>query len=127
MVAHTVVFRVPQWRNDENLARLSERVRMVPLPPRTEHDLRAEAREVRLLEGNGNHCDYLVHLALVTKLPDAEIARYYEFVTVEGVDGAKLSGTVYVNPSGSWREGFKGVIVEFFDGGHEAGFDLRCH
>jgi hypothetical protein len=127
IVAYTSVFEIPEWRNDEKLARLQERVSMLPLPPDTESDLRASASEVGLLAGNGNHCDYLVHLALVTKLPDAEIARHYQSVTVEGVDGGELSGTVYVSPSGSWRAGFKSVIVEFFDGGHEAGFDLRCH
>ncbi|MGP4103474.1 hypothetical protein [Nonomuraea sp. KM90] len=128
IVAYTLVFDVSQWRNDEKLARLHERVSMLSLPPDTEHDLRAEASVVGLLSGNSNHCDYLVHLALVTKLSDAEIARYYESVTVEGIEGGELSGTVYVNPSGSWRgDGSKDVIVEFFDGGHEAGFDMRCH
>ncbi|UBU11162.1 hypothetical protein [Nonomuraea gerenzanensis] len=48
-------------------------------------------------------------------------------MALEGVEGAELSGTVYVNPSGSWRDGYKGVIVRFFDGPHEAGFDRRCH
>ncbi|WP_043629140.1 hypothetical protein [Nonomuraea candida] len=32
------------------------------------------------------------------------------------------------SPRGSWRaDGSRDVIVEFFDGGHEAGIDLRCH
>ncbi|MEO3808471.1 hypothetical protein ABGB17_05655 [Sphaerisporangium sp. B11E5] len=123
-----LVFEVPQRRNDERLAGLRERVSRLSLPPETKHDLRAEASMVGLLVANSNHCDYLVHLALVTKLPDAEIARYYESVTVEGIEGGKLSGTVYVNPSGSLRgNGFKEVIVEFFDGGHAPGFDWRCH
>ncbi|WP_061297666.1 hypothetical protein [Herbidospora cretacea] len=127
IVACTLVFVVPQWRNNEKLARLHERVSMLSLPPDTEHDLRAEASVVGLLSGNSNHCDYLVHLALITKLPDAELVRHYESVTVEGIEGEALSGTVYVSPSGSWRgDGSKEVIVEFFDGGHEAGSDLRC-
>ncbi|MEV4573707.1 hypothetical protein AB0K16_10620 [Nonomuraea jabiensis] len=46
---------------------------------------------------------------------------------VEGVEGSPLSGTVYVKPGESWRKGFKGVIVAFFDGGYEPGFDMRCH
>ncbi|MEV0830402.1 hypothetical protein [Nonomuraea rubra] len=128
IAAYTLVFDVAQWRNDERLARLQERVSRLSLPPETEPDLRAAASVVGLLSGNSNHCDYLVQLALVTKLPDAELARHYESVTVEGVEGRELAGTVYVNPSGSWRgDGFRDVIVEFFDGGHEAGFDMRCH
>ncbi|MFD9941357.1 hypothetical protein ACFWYW_42615 [Nonomuraea sp. NPDC059023] len=128
VVASVLMFKIPEGRNDERLIRLQERVSRLSLPPQTEPDQRAKASMVGLLSGNSNHCDYLVHLALVTKLPDAEIARYFQSVTVEGVEGREISGTVYVNPSGSWRgDGYKGVIVEFFDGGHEAGFDLRCH
>ncbi|MEV4015166.1 hypothetical protein AB0J35_32165 [Nonomuraea angiospora] len=48
-----------------------------------------------------------------TKLLDAEIARYYEAAAIEGVEGRALSGTVYVNPSGSWRNGFKGGSGSF--------------
>ncbi|MEV5893889.1 hypothetical protein [Nonomuraea fuscirosea] len=100
----------------------------LPLPPQTDSDLRAKARMVGLLEGNGNHCDYLVRLALSTKLSDVEIAGYYRSVTVKGVEGRDLSGTVYANPSASSQgDGSKDVIVAFIDGSHEAGFDLRCH
>ncbi|MFF4615918.1 hypothetical protein [Nonomuraea jabiensis] len=127
VVVHVLVFKVPEWRNDERPARLEERVRMFPLPPDTEPDDRGVEGTVGLQSGNSKHCDYLVRMSLLTKLPDAEIARYYESAAIEGVEGGALSGTVYVNPSGSWRDGFKGVIVEFFDGYHEPGFDLRCH
>ncbi|HUR03745.1 MAG TPA: hypothetical protein VM347_14470, partial [Nonomuraea sp.] len=77
--------------------------------------------------GNSNHCDYLLRMSLLTKLPDAEIARYYRSTAIAGVEGAEVSGTVYVNPSGSERNGFKDVIVEFYDGYHDPGFDRRCH
>ncbi|MGV9378887.1 hypothetical protein ACWDRB_23915 [Nonomuraea sp. NPDC003707] len=127
VVAYVLLFKVPEWRNDEKLARLEERVSMFPLPPDTEPDDRGVEGTVGIQSGNSNHCDYLVRMSLLTKLPDAEIARYYEFAAIEGVEGRALSGTVYVNPSGSWRGGFKGVIVEFFDGYHEPGFDMRCH
>lgn len=126
-IAYALVFEVPEWRNDEQLARLEEQVSMLPLPPDTEPGDMAVQGTVGIQSGNSNHCDYLIRMALLTKLPDAEIARYYESATIEGVEGAKLSGTVYVNPSGSWRDGFKEVIVQFFDGYHEPGFDLRCH
>ncbi|MEV4383662.1 hypothetical protein [Streptosporangium sp. NPDC049644] len=123
-----VIFKIPEWQNDEKLARLEERVSMLALPPDTEHDLGAAVQgTVGLQSGNGNHCDYLVRMPLLTKLPEAEIVRYYESAAIEGVAGSELSGAVYINPSGSWRDGFKDVIVEFFDGGHEAGFDMRCH
>ncbi|WP_346101879.1 hypothetical protein [Nonomuraea maheshkhaliensis] len=47
---------------------------------------------------------------------------------MKGVEGQDLSGTAYVSPSRSSRsDGSKNVIVEFFDGPHDAGFDLRCH
>ncbi|MFD0661303.1 hypothetical protein [Thermocatellispora tengchongensis] len=121
------MFKVPEWRNNEKLDRLEERVSMLPLPPDTEPADYSIQSTVGLQSGNSNHCDYLVRMSLLTKLPDAEIARYFESTTVEGVEGRDLSGSVYVNPSGSWREGYKGVIVEFFDGFHEPGFDLRCH
>lgn len=127
VVAYVLVFEVPEWRNDEKLARLEERVSMLPLPPDTEQGDPSVQGTVGIQSGNSNHCDYLVRMSLLTKLPDAEIARYYESAVVEGVEGRELSGTVYVNPSGSWRDGYKGVIVEFFDGYHEAGFDMRCH
>ncbi|MEU4234583.1 hypothetical protein AB0F17_60785 [Nonomuraea sp. NPDC026600] len=127
VVAYVLVFKVPEWRNDERLARLEERVSMLPLPPDTEPGDMAVQGTVGIQSGNSNHCDYLVRVALLTKLPDVEIARYYKSAAIEGVEGAQLFGTVYVNPSGSWRDGFKGVIVEFFDGYHEAGFDRRCH
>lgn len=127
VAAYVFVFKVPEWRNDEKLARLEERVSMLPLPPDTEPGDRGVQGTVGIQSGNSNHCDYQVRLSLLTKLPDAEIARYYESAAIEGVEGRPLSGTVYVNPSGSWRDGFKGVIVEFFDGFHEAGFDMRCH
>ncbi|MEW1843637.1 hypothetical protein AB0392_37310 [Nonomuraea angiospora] len=127
VVANVLVFKVPEWRNDEKLARLVERVSMFPLPPDTEPADLSVQGTVGIQSGNGNHCDYLVRRSLLTKLPDAEIARYYESAAIEGLEGRPLSGTVYVNPSGSWRDGFKGVIVEFFDGPHEPGFDMRCH
>ncbi|MEV1240482.1 hypothetical protein ACIBO2_04415 [Nonomuraea sp. NPDC050022] len=127
IVAYIVVFEVPEWRNDEKLARLEERVSMLQLPPDTEQGDPSVQGTVGIQAGNSNHCDYLVRMSLLTKQPDAEIARYYESAAVEGVEGRELSGTVYVNPSGSWRDGYKGVIVEFFDGYHEAGFDMRCH
>jgi hypothetical protein len=127
VVASVVVFKVPEWRNDEKLARLEERVSMLALPPDTELGDHGVQGTVGLQPGNSTHCDYLVRMTLPTKLPDAEIARYYESATIEGVEGREFSGTVYVNPSGSWRDGFKGVIVEFFDGFHEPGFDMRCH
>lgn len=128
VVAYVLVFKIPEWRNDEKLAQLKERVSMLQLPPDTERDLGPAIQgTVGLQSGNGNHCDYLVRMPLLTQLSDAELARYYESAAIEGVEGDKLSGTVYVNPSGSWRAGFKGAIVQFFDGPHEAGFDLRCH
>lgn len=127
VVAYALVVKVPEWRNDERLARLEERVSMLPLPPETEQGDPGLQGTVGILSGNGNHCDYLVRMSLLTKLPDAEIARFYESAVAEGVEARELSGTVYVNPSGSWRDGYKGVIVEFFDGYHEAGFDMRCH
>lgn len=127
VVAYVLVFKVPEWRNDETLARLEERVNMLPLPPDTEPGDKAVQGTVGIQSGNSNHCDYLVRMDLFTKLPDAEIARYYRSAAIEGVEGAKLSGTVYVNPSGSRRDGLKDVIVEFFDGYHGPGFDPRCH
>ncbi|MBB5075286.1 hypothetical protein [Nonomuraea endophytica] len=66
-------------------------------------------------------------MPVLTKLPDAEIARYYESAAVEGVEGRELSGTVYVNPSRSWKDDYKSVIVQFFDGFHDPGLDMRCH
>ncbi|GAA0952739.1 hypothetical protein [Nonomuraea longicatena] len=127
VVAYVLVFKVPEWRNDEKLARLEERVSMLSLPPETERGDHGVQGTVGLQAGNSNHCDYLVRMALFTKLPDSEIAHYYRSATIDGVEGRALSGTVYVNPFGSWRSGFKDVIVEFFDGPHEPGFDMRCH
>jgi hypothetical protein len=127
IVAYIVVFKVPEWRDDAKLAQLQERVDMLPLPPDTEFDVGFSVSKVGLISGNSNHCDYLVRMSVLTKLPDAEIARYYESITVKGVEGRDISGTVYVNPSGSYREGYKAVIVQFFDDGNPPGFDLRCH
>lgn len=128
VVAYVLVFKVPEWRNDEKLARLEERVSMFPLPPDTEHDIGTTIQgTVGLQSGNSNHCDYLVRMPVLTKLPDAEIARYYESAAVEGVEGRELSGTVYVNPSRSWKDDYKSVIVQFFDGFHDPGLDMRCH
>jgi hypothetical protein len=97
------------------------------LPPDTEWGDYGVQGTVGLQSGNSNHCDYLVRMSLLTMLPDAEIARYYESATIKGVEGHEFAGTVYVNPGGSWRKGYKGVIVEFFDGPHDPGFDMRCH
>jgi hypothetical protein len=125
--AIVLLFKVPEWRNDVALAGLEERVSMYPLPPDTELGDHGVQGTVGLQSGNSNHCDYLVRMSLLTKLPDPEVTRYYESAAIEGVAGRALHGTVHVNPSGSWREGYKAVIVEFFDGYHEAGMDLRCH
>ncbi|RSN06471.1 hypothetical protein DMB42_24595 [Nonomuraea sp. WAC 01424] len=127
VVAYVLAFKVPEWRNDEKLARFEERVSMAPYPPDTEPGDRPVQGVVGLQSGNSNHCDFAVRLSLLTKLPDAEIARYYESLTVEGVEGRRVAGSVFVNPSGSWRAGYKSVIVEFLDGFHEPGRDWRCH
>ncbi|MFC4588311.1 hypothetical protein [Sphaerisporangium corydalis] len=128
LIVAYLLFKVPEWQNDEKLAQLEDRVHMLPLPPDTELDISSAMQgTVGIQAANGDHCDYLVRMPLLTTLPDAEIARYYESAAVEGVAGRKLSGTVYVNPSGSRPDGFKDVIVEFFDTGYDPGFDVRCH
>ncbi|MER6949827.1 hypothetical protein ABT294_38015 [Nonomuraea sp. NPDC000554] len=58
----------------------------------------------------------VVRISLITELPDDEIARYYESAAIQGVEGGKLAGRAYVKPGGSWRAGYKDVVVEFFDG-----------
>jgi hypothetical protein len=125
--AFILLFKVPEWRNDVTLAGLEERVSMHPLPPDTKLGDRSVRGTVGLQSGNSNHCDYLVRMSLLTKLPGPEIARYYESAAIEGVSGRALHGTVHVDPSGSVRDGYSAVIVEFFDGYHDAGMDMRCH
>ncbi|MGR6915822.1 hypothetical protein ACU635_16390 [[Actinomadura] parvosata] len=127
ILAAVMVVKAPQWVNDGKLAGLEERVRMLELPPGTERDISAAVQgSVGLQAGNGNHCDFLVRMTVRTRLPDAEIAAYYASPKVEGVAGAELSGRAYVSPYG-YRGGVKSVVVEFFDRGHDPGFDLRCH
>ncbi|SPL91525.1 unnamed protein product [[Actinomadura] parvosata subsp. kistnae] len=127
ILAALVAVKVPQWVNDGKLAGLEERVSRLELPPGTERDGSAAVQgSVGLQEGNGNHCDFLVRMTVRTRLPDAEIAAYYASAKVEGVAGAELSGRAYVSPYG-YRDGFKSVVVEFFDWGQDPGLDLRCH
>ncbi|NRQ36673.1 hypothetical protein HII36_33285 [Nonomuraea sp. NN258] len=127
VTAFVLVFKVPEWRNNEKLARLEERVSMLPLPPDTESASLGVQGTVGLQSGNSNHCDYLVRMSLETRLSESEIVRYYETVKVKGVEGRELDAQVFINPGPSWRSGYKDVIVEFFDGGHEPGYDIRCH
>jgi hypothetical protein len=54
VVAYVLVFKVPEWRNDETLARLEERVNMLPLPPDTEPGDKAVQGTVGIQSGNSN-------------------------------------------------------------------------
>lgn len=125
--AVVLLFKVPEWRNDAALAGLEERVSAHPLPPDTERGDHGVQGTVGLQSGNSNHCDYLVRMSLRTKLSGPEITRYYESAAIEGVAGRALAGTVHVGVSGSGQDGYTAVIVEFFDGFHEPGMDLRCY
>ncbi|RJL36241.1 hypothetical protein D5H75_04155 [Bailinhaonella thermotolerans] len=129
VIGLALLVMIPIWVDDARLDALAERAAAHPLPPRT-HRADADVQRSVTLRGNGNHCDYLVRLALSSTLPAAEIARYYENARIEGVDDDRADTAVYFHESPTPAKrpptAPRSFILEVSDS-TDAGLDLRCH
>lgn len=101
-------------RNNRELNEWKALLSDAPAPPGATVEDRGT--EFGLLEGNGNHCDFLAWVILRSDLSDETIETHYQQV----LDDLE-SGWVTAENDAPGR-----VRVELFDS-REAGLDLRCH
>jgi len=83
-------------------------------------------REMGLLAGNGNHCDYQAAVTLISRWPRERIIRHYDSVRFPSVSGDRdIEPTLYFEEPNIGR--FQVFIVEIYEHGQPAGLDLRCN
>lgn len=128
-------------RHQSSLAELRVALRAVPLPRGAE---RVEAFEqIGILQGNGNHCDYVVAVRVRTSRSPAEFARHFEGRSIR----ANFDGAEAVVPLSTWVGGEDESAAELLPAawlrreprgrpdfvvyaawfGQEPGHDWRCH
>ncbi|GGO82022.1 hypothetical protein [Nonomuraea cavernae] len=125
LVAPALVVMVPMWVNDARLNGMMERI--LDRPPLPDTMVSRVQGTVGLLEGNGNHCDYLVRISVYTSLSSAEIEAHYGSATRVHVEAPASEGSASEGSAGDVPAGeAKSMILEFL-ATDDAGWDLRCH
>lgn len=125
------------FKNNKELELFTENIVNYPLPNDT--DLIGVLKEIRL-QGNGNHCDFLVKLELLTNLSEEEITEYYSTIgfppvrsDYQGNEDSNASGihepitpiiNYYEIDHYVWEAD---VILEIYDFGYPPNLDYRCH
>ncbi|GAA3693445.1 hypothetical protein GCM10022224_068700 [Nonomuraea antimicrobica] len=122
LVGLFLLFKMPMWRDDARLDDFHERVLAHPLPPETRSRSDSVAAFDKNSSGNGDYCEYRIHLKLRTNLSQRELQAYYDRAAIGGVGDHKAEVSVDmgedVGNSGS-------VIVEFKDI-RPSEWDIRC-
>ena len=120
LLANTVV-------NQIRLVEFAQRVASAPLPPNTARV--AVRKEVGLLTGNGNHCDYVTELTLETELSPETIRAHYESQRFDRAVPGETDGgiTVLVSQAAAAPSERSWYAVQVIDAPNEAWLDLRCH
>jgi hypothetical protein len=126
---------IPATINNYQLYRFKRHLYDYPLPPKT---LVSDQQAQVGLFGNGNHCDYVAELTLVSELSRQEIEDYYSDVVFppareyrQVLEGQYELDSSYVKPDivliGLSDNGKYLYKVSISDGGYDPGLDFRCH
>lgn len=85
-------------------------------------------RQVGILTGNGNHCDYVVSLDIETHLSEETVRRHYETLplsrAVPGQSDGEITVAVFSERSTSTPSRY---VVEITDAPNETSVDVRCN
>ena len=113
--------------NQLKLWRLWRAYAEVPHPP--DSTALQTYAQVGLLDGNGNHCDFIAGEQRRSGLSAGELVAFYApwpelELYIPGVEGSQLASSVVLDtpdwPAGSYA-------VYRFEWGHSDDFDIRCH
>lgn len=121
-----VPFYTSMTSNNARLSRFGDAVCNHPLPPET--SMSACDREFGSLEGNGNHCDYLVRVQLTSELGDSDLYSFYRDVRFRSPSGLEaIEPVLYRDDPAAKRGAGKWVLEVSEIAAQDAGFDIRWH